>query len=214
MKFKDKINKYNIDKVCIVDGCCNKIDGKHKNYCNKHYKQIYSHGTIQDRTIYTLNEINIINDYAEINLYDKNGNVIAKTVIDIDDIDKCKNIKWGINSNGYARHGKSGKLLHHLIFNITKLPKDLVCDHINRNRLDNRKSNLRIITKSENCFNRTNVLGYSYIKSINKYFAYIKRNGYTINLGYYNTKEEAHDARIKGENKYFNNIKYNEKISS
>lgn len=214
MKFKYTSNKQSVDKICCVDGCCNKIDGKHKDYCNKHYKQIYTHGEIQERTVFTPNEINIINNHAEIVLYNKYNDKIGVAIIDIDDIDKCKNYKWGINGNGYARNGKHNLFLHNLILNIDVLPKDLVCDHINRNRLDNRKSNLRIITNSENCFNRNNVRGYSYNKNTNKYAAYIKRNGHNVYLGQYDNKREAIDIRLKWENKYFKNIKYYEKVSS
>lgn len=214
MKFKYTSNKQSVDKVCCVDGCCNKIDGKHKNYCNKHYKQIYTHGEIQERTVFTPNEINIIDNHAEIVLYNKRNDKIGIAIIDIDDIDKCKSYKWSINSNGYARNGKHNLFLHNLILNINVLPKDLVCDHINRNRLDNRKPNLRIVTKSENCFNRSNVRGYSYNKNTNKYVAYIKRNGHNVYLGQYDNKGGAIDARIKWENKYFKNIKYYEKANS
>lgn len=214
MKFNYTSKKQVVDKVCSVIGCNTKIDGKHKCYCNKHYKQIYTHGEIQERTSFTPNEINIVDNHAEIVLYNKYNDKIGVAIIDINDVDKCKNYKWGINGNGYAKNGKHNIFLHNIILNIDRIPNGFVCDHINRNRLDNRKSNLRIITNSENCFNRSNVLGYSYIKNINKYMAYIKRNGYTINLGYYNTTDEAKDVRIKGENKYFKNIKYHETVNS
>ena len=41
--------------------------------------------------------------------------------------------------------------MHHQIINI---PKGMVCDHINRNGLDNRKANLRPATVSQNLCNR------------------------------------------------------------
>ena len=41
MVFKYKRNKSKVIKKCSIEGCNNNIDGKHKSYCNKHYKQIY-----------------------------------------------------------------------------------------------------------------------------------------------------------------------------
>lgn len=213
MNFNRTKHHNNANIKCCVDGCNNIIDGKHKNYCNKHYKQIYKHKQILDRTVFTKNDILICDTYAEIVLYDKYCKPIAVAIIDIEDVDKCKNYKWGINNNGYAVNNTNHILLHRFILNINESSKDLVCDHINRNRLDNRKSNLRIITKSENCFNRSNVKGYYKLYN-GKFQAIIKKNGNTINLGVFNTEDSAKIARNIAENKLFNNIKYNEKISS
>lgn len=214
MVFKYKRNKSKVIKKCSIEGCNNNIDGKHKSYCNKHYKQIYIYGHIKERTIFDKNEIIINEDNAEIILYDKYNNIIAKAIIDKEDVDKCRKFKWGLNNKGYAINSANKLFLHKFILNVNNLPKDLVCDHINRNRLDNRKSNLRIINRSENCFNRNNVKGYTYINSINKYIASIKINGTSIYLGHYNTELGAKLARERAENKYFKNIKYNEKANS
>ena len=37
-------------------------------------------------------------DYAEIILYDKKCNEVSRSKIDLEDIDKVKNIKWGLNN--------------------------------------------------------------------------------------------------------------------
>ena len=73
-------------------------------------------------------------------------------------------------------------------------------DHINHNKLDNRKSNLRICTHQQNCMNVSdNVKGIHYDKSRNKWMAHIKGK----NLGRFNTKEEAIEARKQAEMDYF-----------
>lgn len=62
-----------------------------------------------------------------------------------------------LRSDGYAQGyiPKSGNykqiLMHHLV--IGKPDEGYVTDHINRNRLDNRKENLRFVTRSENNYN-------------------------------------------------------------
>lgn len=74
-------------------------------------------------------------------------------LIDYDDFEKCKTISWCVDNKGYANGGnqKIGIVrLHRFILNA---PKNTIIDHINRNKLDNRKSNLRFVTNQQNLFN-------------------------------------------------------------
>ena len=122
-------------KKCKIEGC----EGKYcaKGYCGKHYQQLKKYGHIPERTQRDANEITEYEDYAEIVLYDKEGNEVAKALIDLDDVKIVKQHKWYLKSTGYAHNDKVGKL-HRFIMNC---PDDLVVDHINHNRLDNRKEN-------------------------------------------------------------------------
>jgi hypothetical protein len=167
-----------------------KADGKI--VCNKHYKQFKRAGCFLDnspRTQRDKNEIIIENNFAKICLYDKYYNVINYAIIDIDDIDKVKNIKWRINCNGYVINNNQHSLfLHRVILGV-----DTFVDHINGNRLDNRKSNLRVCTKQENKMNIGIYKGYYHIKD--KWIAKIKQNGKQLHLGSFNYKEEAQYAR-------------------
>lgn len=80
-------------------------------------------------------------------------------------------------------------------------------DHINHDKLDNRKLNLRICTSSQNSHNR-NVKGISCNEEGNKCKARICFDGRQIHLGYFNTKEKAIMARRKAEKKYFGEFAY------
>ena len=192
-------------KTCSVEGCNNKIH--RRGYCNKHYLQIRRHGKIFERTRRDSNEIIEYDDYAEIVLYNKDCEEVARTIIDLDDIDKVKDFKWYLNDNGYVLCNNPKTRLHRLIMN----PSDgMVVDHINRNRVDNRKSNLRICTNQQNSVNvnvsRNNTsgtTGVNYDKRSSKWQAYININGERKHLGYYDSKEDAIAARRQAEIDYF-----------
>jgi hypothetical protein len=85
-------------------------------------------------------------------------------VIDKEDFIKINNIKLHIQSVNYVAHSvyiddnKKEMYLHNIIMNRYGFPgkgATETVDHINRNPLDNRKENLRIITQSEQNMNQT-----------------------------------------------------------
>lgn len=83
----------------------------------------------------------------------KNGEIV---LISPEDYEMLSNYKWNIskgrNTNyAVATINKKTVMMHRLINNT---PSHLVTDHINRNGLDNRRENLRSVTKSENGRNR------------------------------------------------------------
>ena len=88
-------------------------------------------------------------------------------------------------------------------------PKDQL-DHINRNRSDNRISNLREATNKQNNQNRSkssnNTSGHpgvSWHKRDSKWQATIKHNQKQTHLGYFSTLEEAISARKAAEKLYW-----------
>lgn len=192
-------------KKCKVEGC----NSKHvaKGYCSKHYQQMKKHGQILDRTKYDPNEIIEYEDHAEIVLYDKDCNEVARALIDIDDINKVKNYKWHVTHYNYVYSKTRNLRLHRLVMDC---PDDMVVDHINHNRLDNRKENLRICTQHQNNMNTSirsdntsGVTGVCLDTKINKWRSKIYANGKYIHLGYFNTKEEAIQVRKNAEIEYF-----------
>jgi len=77
--------------------------------------------------------------------------------------------------------------------------EDLVIDHIDRNKTNNRITNLRITTQQENRINCDwveNCKGYYFYKRTGKWKAYIWVNKKQINLGYFSTEEEARQAYL------------------
>ena len=66
-------------------------------------------------------------------------------------------------------------------------------DHIDRCRTNNNINNLRIVNNQQNQWNN-NAKGYSLNKRVNKWQTYIYLNSKQINLGYFNTEQEASNA--------------------
>jgi hypothetical protein len=74
-------------------------------------------------------------------------------VVDDQDFAQLNNFKWHVSATGYARTCRAGKhiLAHHLV---RQPGAGLVIDHVNQNKLDNRRSNLRVATRGQNNTNR------------------------------------------------------------
>lgn len=118
----------------------------------------------------------------------------------IDDADRhlLEGCNWYLNDEGYVRTGsrKFGgeRFLHRIIMQPKKGEQ---VDHENLNKLDNRRSNLRIATRQGNSANRTikrktNLpRGVSLDKRTGKYTATIRIDNQLKWLGYYNTPEMA-----------------------
>ena len=145
-------------------------------------------------------------DYIEVVLEhpDTEREVVSK--IDKEEFKHVKKHTWRLTKNGYATNRMVG-YLHRFIL---KPEDDLDVDHVNRDKLDNRKSNLRECTRSQNMMNTTlrsnntsGVTGVSYCKQTKKWSAMIKINYKTIWLGRHATLDEAIEVRRNAEKKYF-----------
>lgn len=136
--------------------------------------------------------------YTEIEI--SSGN---KVTIDTEDLELVSQRHWHLDGAGYARtnvwaDGKkqSAPRMHRLILGVTN--RKLHVDHINGDKLDNRKDNLRVCTCSQNVMNRgkqlNNSSGYKgviYDKERSKWRAEIAFNGKRKYLGRFDTVEEA-----------------------
>lgn len=189
------------------------------NLCNKHNKQMKRHGKILKRTRYTPNKIKEKDKYAEVILYNKDNKEKARTKIDKEDIEKVKKYKWYYDKNGYVVSDSfdenKTKYLHRYLM---KPSKEKIIDHINGNKLDNRKSNLRMVFHSENSINRKSAsnffnedIGVAFDKRRSRWFAYIEKDCKRHYLGSYSLKENAIKARREAEIKYFGEYMYNYK---
>lgn len=191
-------------KLCKVKNCDNKIIVK--GYCNKHYQQWYDHRKILERTPFDKNKIINYDNYLEIYLYSGKGEQkeIARTKIDKDNLDKIKNYKWSL-SNKYVINVKNEIFLHQLILG---KKEGYEIDHINHDKLDNRKQNLRFVTRSQNMMNNK-TKGYYWCKRDKRWVVNICINYKSIYLGNFKNEQDAILIRKKAEQKYFGEFAYN-----
>ncbi|MFD0710604.1 HNH endonuclease [Paenibacillus sp. GCM10027626] len=124
-------------------------------------------------------------------------------LVDDDDYELLSKYSWNKSQYGYAYRlgdrskGEIWKILMHR--EIMQARENQFIDHINGNRLDNRKSNLRFATRGQNAMNSAGRNGLSGYKGVflNKtaknpsWRALIRVNRKSIHLGCFPTKEEA-----------------------
>ena len=154
-------------------------------------------------------EIYYENNYAYILL--TKDNIIKKVLFDVDDIEKVLQHKWHLHlrkkdmrydacTNKFGKH-KPGRylLMSRYLMNYND---KLTIDHINRNTLDNRKSNLKIVTKFENNLNKRNntsgCVGVTWDRSKQKWQVTIKKKY----IGRFDDFKEAVNARKQAEKIY------------
>ena len=126
-----------------------------------------------------------------------------RTLVDVEDYEYLNQFKWYYN-NGYAvrstrmKNGKRGmELMHRTIVNA---PKGMEVDHINGDKLENKRSNLRLCTHTENLRNQHKTCGTSkykgvcWHKAMSKWRVQIRGNNKKIHLGFFDNEEDAAHA--------------------
>jgi predicted Zn-ribbon and HTH transcriptional regulator len=139
----------------------------------------------------------------------------GRCMIDVDDFYKYIDRSVHCDAQGYPRLriGGNGIGLHKLI-----MPDDkMMVDHINRNPLDNRRRNLRYVTRSQNamnakcrCDSSTGIRGVSYNPKRKNWKASIHKDGKTYHLGVFDNIEIAIGVRNQAEIEMFGEYARNE----
>jgi len=127
-------------------------------------------------------------------------------IIDSGDYESLVKFKWYCNHYGYAVRERyfgmvGGKRKRGCVWmhrEITSAPSGIFVDHKNGNKLDNRRSNLRLATNQQNKANespkRSNTSGFKgvvWCKKRKRWVAQITFWGKCLNLGGYKNKKEA-----------------------
>lgn len=120
---------------------------------------------------------------------------------------------WSIKPHGktfYAKtngfRSKKEQATQYLHWFVVGKPIDgLEVDHIDGNGLNNRRTNLRLVTHRHNMRNihiltkSSRYCGVYWSSAANKWQAYIYLNGKSIYLGVYSRQEDAYEARLSAE---------------
>jgi hypothetical protein len=126
--------------------------------------------------------------------------------VDLDDKKRVRMFKWSLSAhrNGqlYAmRKVQKNNIiktvsLHHFILEVDSINNCHV-DHINGNGLDNRKSNLRIVSRTINALNTEKKKGYYFSKHKKLYICRTNVHGINFTVGRFNKEGDAVKSSIK-----------------
>lgn len=133
-------------------------------------------------------------------------------LVDPEDWKWLKNYTWHVTKYGYAAASMNGKFKTMQMALIEDIPDGYERDHINRNRLDNRRCNLRVVTKLDNLRNRkyqtkkSNHTGVCWYTLTGQWLAYITDKGKTYNLGLFDNEYDAIAVRQQAEHDLWGDI--------
>lgn len=130
----------------------------------------------------------------EIKLGGKGGTALVSP----EDYELVSSYNWYLNKKGYAQTtiNRIPVLMHRLIM---KADESKQVDHINRNKLDNQRLNLRLLTSSDHSKSKCkSVLATSskyknvtFHKKNKKYQAAVKNNSKSVHIGYFENELDA-----------------------
>ena len=141
------------------------------------------------------------------NIYLPNSKMI--TQIDTEDLEMVKAYRWVSNPDNYViGYNKERHIyLHRLVMGDPK--SDI--DHIDRNKLNNKKSNLRLTNQYENSLNRglhrNNTSGFKGVThERGMWRASLYKGGIHYSGGFFENKEDAIKKRIEMEKEYYGRV--------
>lgn len=146
--------------------------------------------------------------YIAVPIRRRGGAIAAWTLVDLEDLDIIGNWKWslvGRKGDQYPGRGENGQtiLLHRELLKLPRSRKEspLQADHKDRDHMNNRKYNLRVVTHAQNAQNhskhknsQSRFRGVSWHSRTKKWRATIWHKGKNHQLGVFLDEEEAAQA--------------------
>lgn len=134
-------------------------------------------------------------------------------IVDDEDFEELSKVRWYYDYRYAARNlPRCNKIqrtirMHQVVM---QTPKGMDTDHINGNKLDNRRENLRICARSQNHANKNKLSnntsgfkGVTFDKRLQKWLAQIYIQNKKIYIGVFEKTEDAARAYNKAAKKYF-----------
>jgi len=120
------------------------------------------------------------------------------TLVDDADFEVLSKLTWHHAVVGYAATRLEGNIVYMHRFILNAVAGQEV-DHIDNNKLNNQRANLRVVTRGINNQNRrrqnlTGLIGVKFLKHRGTYQARINHEGFHYHLGTFKTSEEAAKA--------------------
>lgn len=198
--------------LCSFPECIRKHEAR--GYCASHYAQLRRSQKLRPLKPPGMpNDYAVHDDYAEAILTDSCGKEIARSKIDLDDLPKISGYRWRRSSAGYVQGAPIGggrqTMLHRLLLDA---PLGVEVDHWDGDPLNNRRSNIRLVSRKQNrenqrinTRNKSGYRGVCWSKAAGKWQAYIGHNGKSTNLGLFNDVKEAAEAARTARERLFSN---------
>jgi hypothetical protein len=137
-------------------------------------------------------------------------------VVDPDDYQRLSEYNWHVKKTAHTlyakRSARTGNTMTQIYMHrcVIKLPAGMVADHINHNGLDNRKANLRPVTRAQNSQHKKKIntksrsmyKGIYYDRRDKVWCARITCNGKTTHLGSFKDEIEAAKTYDQAAKKY------------
>ncbi len=187
------------------------LNGKKYSYSKKRYGDLLPM-VINQSCLYKtkiLNPFTILSDTMILHYWMQKEKIIYNILIDLEDYIKISDYYWSIGSSGYAysRTNGSKNIMHRFLMDT---PENLQVDHINRNKIDNRKINLRNVEPYINARNKkisskntSGHQGVDYQKKEDKWRARWATSPNTYKQKAFKTKEEAIKYRELKEKEHY-----------
>ncbi len=147
------------------------------------------------------NQYKILEEYG----VGKYSNCNDVFLFSLQDLNLIKQYTWWKDKNGYPRAKINGELMR-----MHKFLGFIRHDHINRNKSDNRRENLRPATYGENKYNssirsdnNSGIIGVGWVEETSNWRVRIQFEGKPIYIGRFDNIKDAIKARLQAEAKYF-----------
>jgi hypothetical protein len=142
-------------------------------------------------------------DFELLPLRTRNDRTVGHTMVSREDAERLRQHSWRMSSDGYAVRTETRSGKRHTVYlhrEVARPPPGQVTDHVNGDKLDNRRRNLRIATVAENNANsrdrprRSGFRGVYWHRQARRWVGQISVDGRLRHLGLFDDPMEAAKA--------------------